>query len=166
MKSLFKSKQVEKKHEMEQHIDSHGNKYKQVYDKSATHGDEDFDDQYMLTLYEGLTNEAVFSKEEVELIACAYKSQLKEIRSAIKAIDLLETKSKFDSKRPSMEKYKNGLIVDLCTKGKLQIEMLEEYCVKVAAKPLPLIFFLKMQADVYRYMAEHTQKYTDNIDFN
>lgn len=35
----------------------------------------------------------------------------------------------------------------------------------VAASPLPLIFFLKMQADIYRYMAEHTQKYTDKIEF-
>jgi len=60
-----------------------------------------------------------------------------------------------------MEKYKHGLIYDLCSKGKIQIDALEENCVKVAATPLALIFFLKMQADIYRYMAEHTQKYTD-----
>ena len=69
-------------------------------------------------MFDDLTGERVFTHEEVELIACAYKSQLKEIRHAIKNIDLLETKSKFDNKRLSMEKYKNGLIFDLCTKGK------------------------------------------------
>lgn len=69
-------------------------------------------------MFNGLTNKRVFSKEEIDLIACAYKSQLKEIRHAIKTIDLLETKSKFESKKMCMEKYKNGLIFDLCSKGK------------------------------------------------
>jgi len=80
-------------------------------------------------MFDGLTDRRVFSKEEVDLIACAYKSQLKEIRHAIKTIDLLETKSKFDNKKLCMEKYRNGLIYDLCTKGKKQIENLDEYCV-------------------------------------
>lgn len=163
---MVKKNLKHKKADFTTHVDSHGIKYKQTYDKTLTSGDEDFDEPKMQAMFDGLTNEAVFGKEEVELVSCAYKSQLKEIRSAIKNIDLLETKSKFDSKRPSMEKYKNGLIFDLCYKGKLQIDNLEKYCVNAAAKPLPLIFFLKMQADIYRYMAEHTQKYTDNIDFH
>jgi hypothetical protein len=90
---------------------------------------------------------------------------MKEVRNAIKNIDLLETKSKFDLKRQSMEKYKNGLIYELCVKGKNQIDVLEECCIKATAAPLPWIFFLKMQADIYRYMAEHTQKYTDKIEY-
>jgi hypothetical protein len=69
-------------------------------------------------MFEGMTYKPVFSKEEIDLIACAYKSQLKEIRHAIKTIDLLETKSKFDTKKPCMDKYRNGLIYDLCCKGK------------------------------------------------
>ena len=39
------------------------------------------------------------------------------------------------------------------------------YCVQAAAAPLTLILFLKMQADIYRYMAEQTQKYNDDVDY-
>lgn len=99
------------------------------------------------------------------MIACAYKSELKQIRHAIKTIDLLETKSKFDSKKLCMEKYKNGLVYELCNKGKQQIDNLEEYCVQAAGAPLTLILFLKMQADIYRYMAEQTHKDTEDIDY-
>ena len=112
-------------------------------------------------MFDKLTNKAVFSAEEIELISCAYKSQLKEIRHAIKTIELLETKSKFDKKRTSMQRYKNGLIYDLCNKGKDLVDSLEKYCVDAAAAPLTLILFFKMQADIYRYMAEHTQKFND-----
>ena len=69
-------------------------------------------------MFDKLTDVKVYSAEDVELIACAFKSQLKEIRQAIKSIDLLETKAKFESKKTTMEKYKNGLIYDLLTKGK------------------------------------------------
>ena len=65
-----------------------------------------------------MTNVPVYTPEETELIACAFKSEMKEIRNAIKNIELLETKSKFDNKKLSMEKYKNGLIYELCNKGK------------------------------------------------
>ena len=41
----------------------------------------------------------VFNREEVELIACAFKSQLQEQRQAIKNIDILLNKSKFELKR-------------------------------------------------------------------
>lgn len=116
----------------------------QAYDKTLTQGDDDYGQDKMQKMFDELTWERVYSREEIELIACAYKSQLKEIRSAIKNIDLLETKSKFDNKKLSMEKYKNGLIFDLCLKGKQQIDSLEKYCVEVAASPLPLIFFLKL----------------------
>ena len=69
-------------------------------------------------MFAGLTEKRVFSQEEIDLIACAYKSQLKEIRHAIKTIDLLQTKSKFETKKQSMDKYRNGLIYELCCKGK------------------------------------------------
>ena len=36
---------------------------------------------------------------------------------------------------------------------------------KAAAAPLTLILFLKMQADIYRYMAEQTQKYKDDVNY-
>ena len=41
----------------------------------------------------------VFTREEVELIACAFKSQLQEERKAIKNIDILLNKSKFELKK-------------------------------------------------------------------
>jgi len=116
-------------------------------------------------MFEGLTYQKVFSKTEIELISTAYKMQLKEIIHGIRTIDLLETKSKFSNElKLCMEKYRLGLIYDLCSKGKTQIDVLEEYCVKTASSPLYLVHFLKMQADIYRYLAEHTQKYHEDVN--
>ena len=63
----------------------------------------------MQDLFNKLTGVSVFTKEDLELIACGFKSELKEVRNAIKNIELLETKSKFENKKMSMEKYKNML---------------------------------------------------------
>ena len=79
------------------------------------------------------------------MISTAYKMQLKEIIHGIRTVDLLETKSKFNNElKLCMEKYRVGLIFDLCNKGKCQIDILEDFCVKTAASPLFLVHFLKM----------------------
>ena len=41
----------------------------------------------------------VFEKEELDLIATGFKSQLSEVRTAIKNVDILLKKSKFESKK-------------------------------------------------------------------
>ena len=95
-------------------------------------------------MFDGLTDKQVFNKEEIELISTAYKMQLKEIMHSIRTIDLLETKSKFAEMKLGMDKYRLGLIYELCTKGKQQLDILEEYCVQASATPIYLIHFLKM----------------------
>ena len=39
-------------------------------------------------------------------------------------------------------------------KGLRQVKMIDNYCIQVTGSPIPLIFFKKMQADIYRYLAE------------
>lgn len=103
----------------------------------------------------------IFTNDEFELISCAFKSQLKEHRHTLQSIDLLLTKSKFELRKPQMEKYKMGIIYEMCLKGKQQINIIDKYCLRYAATPINLIRFFKMQADIYRYMAEATVKYHD-----
>jgi len=51
------------------------------------------------------------------LIATAFKEQLKAVRNSLKDINVLQTKSKFDSKKNVIDAYKNGLRKDMVTKG-------------------------------------------------
>jgi len=51
----------------------------------------------------------VFTMEERELIACAFKSQLGEVRKALKDLQILQTKSKFETKKSIIDQYKAGL---------------------------------------------------------
>ena len=43
---------------------------------------------------------------------------------------------------------------DLIRKGTKQIKIIKKYCEKATGMITTLIFFRKMQADIYRYMAE------------
>ena len=48
----------------------------------------------------------IFSKDEKELIACAYKSKLNQIREALKDINIVLNKGKFESKKGLVQYYK------------------------------------------------------------
>ena len=65
------------------HVDKRGVTYKKPYDKSQAQGDDEFGQdakENLQKLYDKCTMEKVFTKEDLELIACAFKSQLKENR--------------------------------------------------------------------------------------
>lgn len=148
-----------------EHVDEHNNKYKKAYDSKLGAMDVDLDKGYLKKQFNEIfkhnTELAVFDPEELELIACAFKSELKEVRKAIKSIDILQTKQKFDNKGTSMEQYKKGLIYDMIKKGEKQLDILEKLIMPVVASPSTFIFFKKLEADIYRYLAEHTQNYID-----
>ena len=59
----------------------------------------------------------VFTAEEMEMIACAFKNQLGDVRKGLKDIQILQNKSKFDSKKTIIDQYKSGLKQDLINKG-------------------------------------------------
>mmetsp|Transcript_10366 Transcript_10366/g.15956 ORF Transcript_10366/g.15956 Transcript_10366/m.15956 type:complete len:182 (+) Transcript_10366:463-1008(+) len=101
----------------------------------------------------------------MDLIACGFKSQLTDIRDAIRNIDILLTKSKFESKKATLEQYKNGIKADLVAKGKRQIKIIDDHCIGVTGSPIPLIYFRKLQADIYRYMAESTGIADGRVEF-
>lgn len=59
----------------------------------------------------------IFSRDEKELIAAAFKFRLDDIRKAIKDTNILLGKSKFEPKKALIGFYKNGLIHDLTSCG-------------------------------------------------
>jgi len=71
-----------------------------------------------MSAYKGMT---LYSVEERELIACAFKNQLKELRMALKDIQIIESKPKYDSKKDLMDRYKVGLVRELIAKGERQV---------------------------------------------
>lgn len=96
----------------------------------------------------------VFNAEELELIACAFKSQLQEDRKAIKDIDILMKKGKFETKKGILELYKNGLRKNMIDHAMRQIKIIEECCIPVVGAKIPMIFFMKILGDIYRYITE------------
>jgi len=96
----------------------------------------------------------IFSKDEKELIAAAFKFRLDDIRKAIKDVNILLGKSKFEPKKALIQFYKSGLLSDLTTSGKRFIEVIEKDCIEVTGSTAGLIFFMKLKADIYRYMTE------------
>ena len=59
----------------------------------------------------------VFNQEEMDIIACAFKSKLQDIRKAIKSTEILMKKNKFEMKKEILDQYKNGLKKDLREKS-------------------------------------------------
>ena len=93
----------------------------------------------------------------MEFIACAFKMTLQKIRTAIKEVDTLLEKSKFELKRQILEKYRVGLLADLRKSGDKLCEVIKQNCVEIAGAPETLIYFLKLWADIKRYLAEHSR---------
>lgn len=87
------------------------------------------------------------------MIATAFKSQIGEIRLALKNIKVLKNRQNVDSKQELLNMYKEGLKNDLIEKADRCIRIIEDYCLNVAALK-GYIFFLKMQGDFYRYKAD------------
>ena len=99
----------------------------------------------------------IFQADELELIACAFKMRLMQIRTAIKDVDILLSKSKFEPKKPILDKYRLGLLADLEKNGNELCDVIKVNCVDIAGAPKPLTFFIKLWADIKRYLAEHCQ---------
>lgn len=96
----------------------------------------------------------VFTQEEMDLIACGFKSQLQVIRKAIKNLDILLKKSKFENRKQILESYKQGLVQNLLDASARLIDILDHDCIQITGSPVPLIFFNKLKADIFRYIAE------------
>jgi hypothetical protein len=96
----------------------------------------------------------VFSQEELEFIACGFKSQLQEDRKAIKDIEILMKKGKFETKKGILEIYKNGLRQNMIDHAIRQLDIIDYNCKQVVGSKIPTIFFIKLEADIYRYMTE------------
>ena len=81
------------------------------------------------------------------------------------------TESKFKPKIHILDDYRTRLVKDLIKVGEDMFNKIDEYCVKITTKETKTqIFFIKLQADIRRYLAEHShgekdlQKYRDEAE--
>lgn len=96
-----------------------------------------------------------FTKEEMNLIACAMKNEIGQVRDSLKNLDIMMKKPKFEQNKEMLEQYQIGLRKDLYWIGKRQLDLLEKWILPVVFKTTPLILFTKLRADIYRYIAEN-----------
>lgn len=96
--------------------------------------------------------------DERNLLSVAYKNAISERRTAWRAFTSIAQNKKYDKYLVSIEDYKNKVVdemQDICDQVKLVIDT---HFVAKADNPESLVFFHKMKADYFRYMAEVTPK--------
>lgn len=98
-----------------------------------------------------------FNEEEIELIACALKNELKEARNGLRHLDILMKKPKFEELQGYVEMYQTGMRRDFDTICKRQLHLLDEF-LKVSITTSELILFTKLKADIHRYLSENGSK--------
>ena len=87
----------------------------------------------------------IFDKKEIELIACAFKMKMKNIRDAIHKCDTLIGKDVFENENIRvMEVYKQGLLKELIDNSKHFIDVIEKNCIFVAGRCTPIVMFKKL----------------------
>jgi hypothetical protein len=93
----------------------------------------------------------VFEGEIKDLIASAFKSQIKEIRNSMKILKIVKNRSSIDE--TLSDDYREGLKIELISKANRLLSIIRDYCLPNAALN-GYIFFVKLMADIYRYMAD------------
>jgi len=147
-------------------------KYKDKKDKEKADEDKrrkakgkDFESGFDKTKMEDMLKKKkhakkTFNPEEKELIACAFKSRLLELVEGVKKTDILIKKSKFEAYRGELEKFKKGLMQDFLEEALTMRMVLQNLCIKISGHPVGLMFFYKLKADIYRYLAEFQSYYS------
>ena len=87
----------------------------------------------------------IFDKKEIELIACAFKMKMKNIRDAIHKCDNLIGKQMFENENIRvMEVYREGLLQELIATSKKFIKVIKDNCIFVAGRCTPIVMFMKL----------------------
>ena len=81
---------------------------------------------------------------------------MKKIRDGITKCNTLTGKSKFDKKNIQVvEVYQQGLLRDLVIISDKFIQIIEDNCIAVAGRCTPIVWFVKLQGDLSRYVSEN-----------
>ena len=101
-----------------------------------------------------------FNEDERNLLSNAYKSYIQEIRATMKTIlayERTEKKKKKSSVLTYTIIYKEQTLNDLINRCQRVIKFVEDYLLKRAENDEGIVFYLKMKADYYRYIAESAE---------
>lgn len=99
-----------------------------------------------------------FDDTEMELISCAFKQKLEQIRNSIEQVKILHNKSKFTKERKDiLEKYRHSLVEDLVLNGMTFINITYDNILSKTRGYVNLMFFIKISADIFRYLSEHSE---------
>jgi 14-3-3 protein beta/theta/zeta len=116
---------------------------------------ERYDDMsnYMkeVTVQSGTTAE--LTNEERNLLSVAYKNVVGARRSSWRVISSIEQKSE-SAKQEIALVYRKKIEDELKTICKTVLNLLEQYLIAAAVAPESKVFYLKMQGDYFRYLAE------------
>uniref|UniRef100_A0A914HF67 14-3-3 domain-containing protein n=1 Tax=Globodera rostochiensis TaxID=31243 RepID=A0A914HF67_GLORO len=94
----------------------------------------------------------VLNNEERNLLSVAYKNVVGALRSSWRVISSIEQNS--TTKHQMAKQYREkieGELRDICQDV---LDLLDEYLISKAEEPDSQVFYLKMKADYYRYLAE------------
>ena len=97
------------------------------------------------------------SLEERNLLSVAYKNVVGARRASLRIIGSIEAKesSKGDGEKLNLIKsYKEKVEAELNNICNDILQLLEQSLIKSSLQPEPLVFYQKMKADYYRYLAE------------
>jgi len=117
--------------------------------------------EYMKLVAQSATSD--LSLEERNLLSVAYKNVVGARRASLRIIGSIENKgsSKEDPKLPLISAYKKRVEEELNKICNDILSLLDNCLIKDSLQPEPHVFYLKMKADYYRYLAEfasHTEK--------
>ena len=99
------------------------------------------------------------SLEERNLLSVAYKNVVGARRASLRIIGSIQTKeeTKGDGKVSLIKTYKAKVEDELNSICKDILEVLDRSLIKEDLQPEPMVFYQKMKADYYRYLAEFAE---------
>jgi len=113
--------------------------------------------EYMKAVASATTDD--LSLEERNLLSVAYKNVVGARRASLRIIGSIETKeaSKPDSKVGLIKTYKAKVETELNSICSDILGVLDDSLIKTSLEPEPMVFYQKMKADYYRYLAEFAE---------
>jgi len=105
------------------------------------------------------------SNEERNLLSVAYKNVVGARRSSWRVISSIETKTEGNERKQAMAKeYRCKVETELRDICNDVLKLLEKYLIPTSKLNESKVFYLKMQGDYYRYLAEVSAKKEDGSD--
>ena len=94
--------------------------------------------------------------DERNLLSVAYKNSISERRTAWRAFTSISQNKKYEKYNKSIEAYKVKVVQEMQEICDKVVEVIDKYFLAKAKDAESKVFFYKMKADYFRYMAEVT----------